>query len=44
MRQTYTVTGMSCAHCAAAVTEELGKRLRRDGVPVRVLHRDLGRE
>ena len=25
MRTTYTVTGMSCGHCVAAVTTELGK-------------------
>ncbi|GGM56841.1 heavy metal transport/detoxification protein [Longimycelium tulufanense] len=24
-QSTYTVTGMSCGHCANAVTEELGK-------------------
>ena len=23
-RHTYTVTGMTCAHCVAAVTEEVG--------------------
>lgn len=23
--ETYTVSGMTCAHCVAAVTEELGK-------------------
>ena len=31
-------------HRSVALAEELGLRLRRDGVPVRVLHRDLGRE
>ena len=24
-QRTYTVTGMSCGHCKAAVTEEVGK-------------------
>ena len=24
-RSTYTVTGMTCSHCAAAVREELGR-------------------
>lgn len=24
IQQTYTVTGMTCGHCAAAITEEVG--------------------
>ncbi|MGI4893974.1 MAG: RapZ C-terminal domain-containing protein, partial [Janthinobacterium lividum] len=31
-------------HRSVAMAEALGARLRLDGVPVRVLHRDLGRE
>jgi len=43
----YATIALGCTggkHRSVAMTEELGKRLRRDGVPVRVLHRDLGRE
>ena len=31
-------------HRSVAIAEELGARLRDDGVDVRVVHRDLGRE
>ena len=31
---TYTVTGMTCAHCVAAVTEEVGAVLGVTGVEV----------
>jgi UPF0042 nucleotide-binding protein len=43
----YATIALGCTggkHRSVAMTEELGRRLRRDGVPVRVLHRDLGRE
>lgn len=43
----YATVAFGCTggkHRSVAVAEELGRRLRRDGVPVRVLHRDLGRE
>ncbi len=43
----YATIAIGCTggkHRSVAMAEELGARLRRDGVPVRVLHRDLGRE
>ncbi len=43
----YATIAIGCTggkHRSVAMAEELGTRLRRDGVPVRVLHRDLGRE
>ena len=43
----YVTVAFGCTggkHRSVAMAEELGKRLRAQGVPVRVLHRDLGRE
>ena len=43
----YATVAFGCTggkHRSVAMAEELGKRLTRSGVPVRVLHRDLGRE
>ncbi|WP_373368050.1 RNase adapter RapZ [Kineococcus rubinsiae] len=43
----YATVAFGCTggkHRSVAMAEELGKRLTRAGVPVRVLHRDLGRE
>jgi UPF0042 nucleotide-binding protein len=43
----YATVAIGCTggkHRSVAMAEELGARLRRDGIPVRVLHRDLGRE
>ncbi|WP_432487639.1 RNase adapter RapZ [Kineococcus sp. SYSU DK018] len=43
----YATIAFGCTggkHRSVAMAEELGARLRRDGVGVRVLHRDLGRE
>ncbi len=43
----YATVAFGCTggkHRSVAMAEELGARLRRAGVPVRVLHRDLGRE
>jgi UPF0042 nucleotide-binding protein len=43
----YATVAFGCTggkHRSVAMAEELGKRLTRGGVPVRVLHRDLGRE
>jgi RNase adapter protein RapZ len=43
----YATIAFGCTggkHRSVAMAEELGRRLRGDGVPVRVLHRDLGRE
>jgi UPF0042 nucleotide-binding protein len=31
-------------HRSVAMAEELGRRLREDGIEARVVHRDLGRE
>jgi copper ion binding protein len=33
-RTTYTVTGMSCEHCVASVTEEIGELAGVEGVDV----------
>ncbi|WP_432524629.1 RNase adapter RapZ [Kineococcus sp. SYSU DK006] len=43
----YATIAFGCTggkHRSVAMAEELSARLQRDGVPVRVLHRDLGRE
>jgi len=31
-------------HRSIAIAEELGRRLRQEGVPTTVVHRDMGRE
>jgi len=43
----YTTLAVGCTggkHRSVAIAEELAERLRRDGVDVSVVHRDLGRE
>ena len=46
-RKRYVTLAVGCTggkHRSVAIAEELGSRLRKDGVQVRVVHRDMGRE
>jgi UPF0042 nucleotide-binding protein len=43
----FVTIAMGCTggkHRSTAMTEELGRRLRANGMPTKVLHRDIGRE
>ena len=43
----FITVGIGCTggkHRSTAMSEELARRLRADGLPTTVLHRDLGRE